>query len=150
MMQAVLDTNTLASGFVGVLRPTSTPGELLRLWRGGRFQMLISEHIHTELTHTFEDAYFRRRLTDEERASALAALRQEATIVRITVRVQGVATHPEDDLVLATAVSVPAQYLVTGDTKLQRLRTYRGVKIVSPREFLEILGAEGAEGHDHP
>jgi predicted nucleic acid-binding protein len=48
-----------------------------------------------------------------------------------------VATHPEDDLVLATAISAKAEYLVSGDTKLQRLGTYEGVKIVSPREFLE-------------
>lgn len=32
-----------------------------------------------------------------------------------------------------------AEYLVTGDKKLQDLRTYEGVTIVSPREFLDTL-----------
>jgi predicted nucleic acid-binding protein len=53
-----------------------------------------------------------------------------------------VATHPEDDLVLATAVSAHADYLVTGDRKLQRLGSYQGVRILSPREFLAVLAPE--------
>src|SRR5881398_2016154 len=112
MIRAVLDTNVLASGFAGVLRPTSTPGELIRLWQAGRFSLTVSEHIHTELANTFDDAYFRRRLTDEQRANALLALRQEALTTSITITVQGVATHPEDDLILATAVSAQVEYLV--------------------------------------
>jgi uncharacterized protein len=50
-----------------------------------------------------------------------------------------VATHPEDDLVLAAAVSAEAGYLVTGDRQLQQLGRFRGVDIVSPRAFLAIL-----------
>ncbi len=57
----------------------------------------------------------------------------------ITVVVDGVATHPEDDHVLATVVSARARYLVTGDKKRQRLRRYRGVTILSPRDFLILL-----------
>lgn len=53
------------------------------------------------------------------------------------------ATHPEDDLVLATAVSAQADYLITGDAMLRKLRTYEGVSIVSPREFLDVLEVDG-------
>ena len=35
MTRATFDTNVLASGFVGRYRPDSTPGALLRAWRGG-------------------------------------------------------------------------------------------------------------------
>ena len=52
------------------------------------------------------------------------------------------ATHPEDDLVLAAAVSARSDYLVTGDKKLQDLRSYQGVTIVTPREFLTILESQ--------
>jgi predicted nucleic acid-binding protein len=53
-----------------------------------------------------------------------------------------VATHPEDDLILATAVSARADYLVTGDQQLQGLGTYQDVTVASPRQFLEILAAQ--------
>ena len=60
-------------------------------------------------------------------------------ITPLTVAVEDVATHPEDDLVLATALSGGAQFLVTGDHKLLGLKTYRGLVIVSVREFLALL-----------
>ncbi len=57
----------------------------------------------------------------------------------MTISVQGVATHPEDDLILATAVSGGAQYLVTGDRQLLKLGNYQGVQIVTARDFLDRL-----------
>ena len=64
--------------------------------------------------------------------------------VPVTAQVQGVATHPEDDLILATAISGNADYLVTGDRQLLALGSYGGVRIVTPRDFLAILDAESA------
>jgi predicted nucleic acid-binding protein len=56
------------------------------------------------------------------------------------VMVSGVAPHPEDDLILAIAASARVDYLVTGDRRLRdRVPTYHGTRLVSPREFLEIL-----------
>lgn len=60
--------------------------------------------------------------------------------------VAGVATHPEDDLVLATAISGSADYLVTGDRQLRQLGSFQGVVIVSPRTFLDLLAS--VEGDD--
>lgn len=66
-------------------------------------------------------------------------LRRTAVQTPITVEVRGVATHPEDDLILATALSAGAQYLATGDLKVQRLGTYQGVRLLSPRALVEEL-----------
>lgn len=54
------------------------------------------------------------------------------------------ATHPEDDVVLATAVSVRPSILVSGDTKLQQLGHHQGVTILSPRDFLTLLEQQQA------
>lgn len=59
--------------------------------------------------------YFLRRLTPQQVESGVDALRRQATSVGLTPEVHGVATHPEDDLVLAAAVNAEADYLVTGD-----------------------------------
>jgi len=53
--------------------------------------------------------------------------------------VSGVASHPEDDIVLSSAVSAAVDYLVTGDRQLQETGSFQGVKIVSPRDFLTLL-----------
>ena len=72
-------------------------------------------------------------------------VRQQAIHTAITVVVSGVATHSEDDVVLATALSARVDFLVTGDGKLQKLATYHGVCIVSPRQFLDLLASSGSE-----
>lgn len=143
MITAVLDTNVLASGFV---RPEPAPGQLLLAWRAGLYTLVVSDHILTELARTLNESYFRDRLTPTQRSNNVALVREEAIITSINVEIYGVATHPEDDLVLATAVSGSVQYLVTGDKKLQNMTMYQAVRIVSPREFLEILTSQAEEG----
>ena len=50
---------------------------------------------------------------------------------------------PDDDWVLATAVAGEAEAIVTGDGGLLALGTFRGVAILSPRQFVERLAARG-------
>ncbi len=145
MIAAVFDTNVLASGFI---RNSSPPGQLLAAWSTGAFELVVSEPILTELAHTFEDPYFLQRRTAEQMAADIALLSQQATITSITVEVHGVATHPEDDLILATAVSFHADYLVTGDSQLQKLGAYQGVTILSPRAFLDLILANDTKGEE--
>ena len=44
-----------------------------------------------------------------------------------------------DDVVLATAVAGKADLIVTGDADLLVLKTFRGIRILAPRQFLELL-----------
>jgi len=139
-MIVVVDTNVLASGFVRS-HPRAAPVQVLDAWRERVYTLALSEHILTELARTLEEPYFRRRMTPEQIADDLALLRAEATLTSISVEVHGVATHPEDDLILATALSSQADYLVTGYARLQNLGTYHGLVILSPRAFLDILAS---------
>jgi uncharacterized protein len=134
--RVVLDANTLASGAITTI---GTLAAILDAWRGGDFSVILSEPILVECERTLQKPYFKRRLTASESSRFMQLLRKRAILSPITVSEQGVATHPEDDLILATAVSAKADYLVTGDTKLQDLGTYSGVRILSPRAFLDLL-----------
>ncbi|HEU5432515.1 MAG TPA: putative toxin-antitoxin system toxin component, PIN family [Thermomicrobiales bacterium] len=142
MIVAVLDTNVLASGFIGEEKCDSVPGELIRRWRAKTFALVVSDHILAELADAFSDPYFTRRLSPAAIAYALNALRVDAVVQPLTAAVAGVASHPEDDLILATAVSARAPYLVTGDRRLRGRGAYRGTEILSPRRFLAVLESE--------
>ncbi|MBI3910855.1 MAG: putative toxin-antitoxin system toxin component, PIN family [Armatimonadetes bacterium] len=135
-MIVVLDTNILARGSIS--RGTAVAA-IIDAWRAKQFTLLLSAHILDELTHTLAKAYFARRLSPEQQAAYELLLTSVGTIVPITASVRGVATQPADDLVLATAVSGDAVYLVTRDRKLLQLGSYQSVAIVSPTEFLEHL-----------
>ena len=45
----------------------------------------------------------------------------------------------DDDVVLATALTGKADVIVTGDEDLLVLKKFRGIEILSPRQFLELL-----------
>ncbi len=145
MIRAVLDTNVLASGFVGFASAERAPSRLLRLWREDRFALVVSAEIVAELLKTFASPYFRRQLTQAQIEAARLLLEEEATATSLSALVSGVATHPEDDLVLAAAVSAQVDYLVTGDRQLLRLGSFRGVRLLSPREFLDVLESSGGK-----
>jgi len=46
---------------------------------------------------------------------------------------------PDDDVVLATALAGRADLIVTGDDDLLVLKTFQRIRILSPRQVLEIL-----------
>ena len=136
MISAVLDTNVLASGTVSEL---NAPGQILNAWRSGQFMLVTSEHIMNELAHVFQKPYFQRYINTHQIDAFFDLLKNEALVTPMTVKIHGVATHPEDDLTLATAVSAKANYLVTGDKPLvQKVgNIYQGVTLLTPNEFLE-------------
>lgn len=139
-MIVVLDTNILARGSIS---QNTAVSEIIDALRAERFILVVSAHILDELTRTLDKPYFARRLYAEQRADYQNLLSTFATLVPITASVHGVATQPGDDLVLATAASGDAAYLVTRDRKLLQLGTYLAVTIVSPTEFLQQLAKTG-------
>lgn len=139
MIRAVLDANVLV---VAPLTNLTPPGQIVDAWQADRFELIISPHILSEVERAHRKPYFRARLTATQIDAYQRLLRRRATVIDITAEVVGVATHPEDDLVLATAVSAQADYLVTGDRPLRRAApTYQGVRLLSPADFLVILDA---------
>ena len=138
MIRATLDTNVLAPGII--TSPQTVNGQVIQAWRDNKYSLVLSEVILTELSRTLSQPYFSARLTAAQIEAILNLIRSEATVVPLLIPVAGVATHPEDDLILATALSGRAHYLVTRDEKLQeKVKEYKGVEIVSPPVFLQRL-----------
>lgn len=74
--------------------------------------------------------------------AANAFLKQFRVHVRLVEPValpSPVSRDADDDTVLATAVAAGAVVIVTGDQDLLVIGQYRGIDIVSPREFLTRL-----------
>lgn len=139
MIRATVDTNTLASGAVAKIGAIA---DLIKAWRFGFVEIVVSEHILRELERTLRKPYFLARLDEFERRAFLALLLEFATVVELTAPVPTVVSDYGDNVVLATALSAKAPYVVTGDRELQRLSKYRAIRIVSAREFLDIALSE--------
>lgn len=133
-----MDTNVLASGTVSA---ADAPGQILDAWHARKFELVTSAHIISELSRVFQKPYFKNHLTNQAVTNFIDLLQNEAFVTPITVDVQNVATHPADDLTIATALSANADYLVTGDRRLidKVGNTYQEVTLTTPSDFLKIL-----------
>ncbi len=123
-MKVVLDANVVVSGFT---HAGSVPDLLLRHWYAGRYQLVVSDPLIGETTRTFTKPYFSARLSDLQVRQFILLLETDADVAEMTAVVTSVESHSEDDLILATAVSGNAIFLVTGDRQLQRLGTFQGL-----------------------
>jgi putative PIN family toxin of toxin-antitoxin system len=141
VIRAVLDTNVIVAALLVRL---GLPWRILDAAYASTFLCFSSDAINTEVFRTLSRGRVRRKYpleaTEVERLRRF--LESDKVSVPISVSVAGVASHPEDDLILATAVSAQAEYLVTGDRQLLVLGQYQGVQIVTPRDFATILGLE--------
>jgi len=72
--------------------------------------------------------------------AALAAYAQLCEFVEPVALSAPVCRDPDDDIVLATALTGRVDYIVTGDEDLLVLKSYHSVKMRSPREFLGGVG----------
>ena len=145
MIRVVADTNVLASGLAAYDVDESASALILDAWRYGPLELVASAPIVAELRRTLAKPYFAQRFTTEEIERALYLVRHRSSFMDALADVRGVATTPEDDLILATAVTGEALFLVTGDRQLRNLGEYQGVRIAGPREFMDWLAAnEGA------
>lgn len=139
MIKAVLDINVIISSMVSAM---GFPFQLWSAWENGKFELVFSEGMVIELAGklTLPRLASRYGITDNDISFVVNLLRAESNLISISAReIHEVTGDPEDNLVLATARVGKADYLVTGDKKLLDLKKYEGVKIITPRVFVEIL-----------
>ena len=142
-LRAVLDTDVLVSGLMGVKSP---PRRIVDGWLEGPFTLVTSLHLVGELAHVlgYPRIAKRIRLDRTDVDMILAALLSQAEVVPGELELTGVTPDPKDDAVVACAVEGQADYLVSGDEDLLVLHVYQGTQVVTPRRFLEILRKEEA------
>jgi len=92
-----------------------------------------------ELVAELEDVVTRKLEPAPAVARFLKEFRQRARLVRPAALPATVCRDPADDVVLATALAARAPLIVTGDGDLLVLGQYQGIRILTPRQFLELL-----------
>jgi uncharacterized protein len=135
--RAVLDTNVFVSGLIN---PRGSPAAVLKALRARRFLLISSPPNNDEIIEVLNRPYLRDRYGLGDRIFDVAYILWElAELVMDPPNVRA-ADDPDDDKFLAAAVGGRADYLVTGDVgHLLGLRNYRGVAIISPRDFASLF-----------
>ncbi|HID61607.1 MAG TPA: putative toxin-antitoxin system toxin component, PIN family [Anaerolineae bacterium] len=133
----VLDTNVWISG---IFFRRGIPARILAAWCDHRFEVVVTPDTLTEL-----ETQLRQKTIQFEANPTLADewldyVRTYARQVPPAGVAAGVCRDPKDDQFLDAAISGGARYIVPGDKDLQALDTYQRVKVLSPREFVELMG----------
>ncbi len=134
--RVVLDTNVFISAAIA---PGGSPDQILKMaLLHQEYTMVVSPALLQELVlvskrHNFHpNAMSRQELLQRVRNKAEMVIPQEQLHI--------IQDDPSDNRVLEAALAGKANYIVTGDKKhLLPLKEFRGIKIISPRDFLVEL-----------
>jgi putative PIN family toxin of toxin-antitoxin system len=140
--RVTVDTNLFVSGLIG----RGAPHRLVRAWAGGRFDLVLSPELLSEVAEVLRRPAIRDRygVTEAQVRRLQRRLERLGDVVPAPEELPaGIAVRdPKDRHVLAAAIRGGARYLVTGDRDLLALRgraELGGLEIVSVNEFLGIL-----------
>jgi len=128
MEKVVLDTNVLIDG----LRDENSSA-----WKV--IDKIFSGEIELYTSHPLEREYrriLRREIEDSNYASRIESLLEIANKIEVHNIEHLVIGDPEDDKVLATALSAGATFLISEDKHLLDMDPYGNLRIVRTKEYL--------------
>lgn len=129
MRRVTADSNILISA----LQYGGKPLTLLDMAQDGRVELAISDDILTETLRILRDKFHH---TTEWLQDAENHLREITTHVFPAERLDVVTADPDDNRVLECAVAADSEVIVSGDTHLLQLGTFRGIPVMTVAAFL--------------
>lgn len=138
-IRAVIDTNILISG---IISPKGAPRKTVDLAKKEVFKAVTSISINHEILSVLHRPHIYMKYNlNEEAIDGISAFLYEGTILtEDRYAVSKIKNDPEDNKFIACALEGEADYIVSGDEHLLRLKHYEGIQIVDVHGFLKVLG----------
>jgi len=131
VIRVVVDTNLFISSFFA-----GNPREIVELWKSGQPTLCLSKPIIDEYIAALQ----RLGLHNERELSELLSLLAHGFHVLFSARTPNlhvVGEDPDDDKFIECAVALEADFVISGNKALTAIQDYMGMRIVTPREFLD-------------
>jgi putative PIN family toxin of toxin-antitoxin system len=126
----VLDTNIIVSALL-----TSGPTlGILKLWREGKFDLILSDEIFEEYYAVFSREKF--CLPSSLIKTIIDEFRSKALWFNKTSQINLIKEDPSDNKFIETALDGKADYIISGDFHLLKIKKYQTIVILLPQEFL--------------
>lgn len=136
MIKVVVDTNVFVSSFFG-----GNPRKIIDLWKSGDVTLCLSKAIVDEYVQVLG----RLGLQNEQELEELLSLFASGFHIIFTTttpELHIVTEDPDDNKFIECAVALKADCCISGDKALTEIKDYMGIKIVTPKAFLEeFVGA---------
>jgi uncharacterized protein len=129
-VRVVADSNV----YISALNFGGTAEEVLALGRAQTVQLFISPPILNEV----EGVLIRKFEWSAKRArQAITTIKQFTHVVLPKETITIITEDEQDNRILECALEANAEVVITGDEHLRHLKTFQGIFIVSPGEFLK-------------
>jgi len=138
-MKVVIDTNIFVSSFLG-----GNPRRIIDLWKKGRITLCLSKDILDEYFEVLQ----RIGLKNEEELKELLSLLSKGFNIIFTAKtpkINAVKDDPDDDKFIECAVALKAEVIVSGDKAVKEIGDYMGIRILSPRQFVDQFESDLSE-----
>jgi putative PIN family toxin of toxin-antitoxin system len=134
LVKVVADTNTIISGMLW----HGAPHTLLEIAYRNEIKLLTCSALLQELTEVLQRDKFipylsRARMIVRELVEGYSLMAQVIELGKIE---PVIAADPDDDVVLACAVTGRAKIIISGDNHLLSLEQYQQIQIMTASEFL--------------
>lgn len=136
MVRVVLDTNVVISS---ALIQLGNPASIFRMIISGEINNSTTQEIIDEIKEVLERPKVTKRINLVEREFILHAFEEFSEKIKSGLIFDEVKDDPDDNKILECAVAAAADYIISGDDHLLNLKGFRGIKIVTPAEFVRIM-----------
>ena len=132
MTRAVLDTNIFISAVLG-----GRLGIIIDEREAGEFKLIVTDSIAREYLDVINRPKF--KIPQAEIIAVSDYLLQLGEFVTPTEEIHIIVGDPTDNKFLEAALTGKVHFIVSGDSHLLELKTFRGIPIVTAREFIAWL-----------
>jgi putative PIN family toxin of toxin-antitoxin system len=132
MVRVVVDTNVLVSAFLNKGKSRKLVSKLLE-----EHTVVLSAPMLAELADVLSRKKF--GVKTEAVNGFVSVLVRRTTVVSVKSSLKVVPEDPDDDVVVNTAVSGKAEYIVSGDGHLLKVGTYKNIRIITVNECSQII-----------
>ena len=134
MWRVVADTNVLISAFLA----KGNENKIIELAKIGKIKLILSLIVKEE----FEEAlkYSKFGFSFEQIEKAAYEISNIIELVSSTSNFDAIREDPDDNRILEAAFDGKADYIISGDQHLLKLKEFKGIKIVNAKDFLSLLG----------
>lgn len=129
MLKVIIDTNIIISSLWG-----GNPKEIINLWQKNLIILICSEKIIKEYLNVLSRFKIEENINNWSNEffnkSVIVVPKKEITIIK---------DDPTDNIFIEAAITGKADYIISGDKHLLKIRKYKKTKIINAATFLKII-----------
>ena len=134
-LRVVIDTNV----YISAIFWRGKPRKIIDMGRDGNIFIFTSMDIEKEIGDRLSAKF---HLAEDDVMRIMLDFGTFTIPIQPTRKISFIKDDPDDDKFLECGIACHANYIVSGDSHLQRAKEFEGIKILSPSNFLKIIRSE--------